>query len=439
MRDKDLDTVKSAFRRLGVTTLLAKRLAENDNSKNQIYLGGSFEVLNLIPFSDSRVVRSSKGRAVIHATVSLSWLRENGTTTPAPNTKLILYPQYPEVRLSGFLLGAAGAPSELLTATARIAGRVLLLGVRPDRTIVGCVFSPDDIVAMQLTAVGAFDAGNVLARIPLDDDAARRDRLLLALREIAEREWIDSFRLDSAGLRRPCNALNCGGLTLEGMLGIRPNSRSEPDFEGYEVKQFRVKDFTKFQAASLITLFTPEPTIGLYADAGVEAFVRRYGYPDQRGREDRLNFGGRFTVGRRLERTGLTLVLTGADRETGKIDEADGSISLVDDEGNVAAGWPFAALIEHWNRKHAEAAYVPSMKLADPLRFRYADTIFLGYGTDFGRFMRGLAEGVVCYDPGIKLEEVGSGAPKAHKRSQFRVGFAELEMLYERFEGVVLV
>ena len=46
MRGQDLDTVKSAFRRLGVTTLLAKRLAENDNSKNQIYLGGSFGVLN---------------------------------------------------------------------------------------------------------------------------------------------------------------------------------------------------------------------------------------------------------------------------------------------------------------------------------------------------------------------------------------------------------
>ncbi|MDP1859957.1 MAG: MvaI/BcnI family restriction endonuclease [Gemmatimonadaceae bacterium] len=222
MRDQDLDTVKSAFRRLGVTTLLAKRLAENDNSKNQIYLGGSFEVLNLIPFSDSRVVRSSKGRAVIHATVSLSWLREDGT------------------------------------------------------------------------------------------------------------------------------------------------------------------------------------------------------------------------IGRRLERTGLTLVLTGADRETGMIEQADGSISLVDDEGRVAAGWPFASLIEHWNRKHAEAAYVPSMKLVDPLRFRYADTIFLGYGTDFGRFMRGLAEGVVCYDPGIKLEGVGGGAPKAHKRSQFRVGFAVLGMLYGRFETVAL-
>lgn len=438
MRNQDLDALKAVFRRLGVTTLLAKRLAENDNSKNQIYLGGSFEVLNLIPFSAPRVVRSSKGRAVIHATFPLSWLREDGSVAPAPNTKLILYPQYPEVRLSGFLLGAAGAPSELLTATARVAGRVLLLGVRPDRTVVGCAFSPDDVVARQLSASGVFDAGNVLVRIPLDDDAGRRDRLLLALRGIAELEWIESFRLDSAGLRRPCNALNCGGLTLEGMLGIRPNSKSEPDFEGFEVKQFRVADFTKFRAESPITLFTPEPTIGLYADAGVEAFIRKYGYPDQRGREDRLNFGGRFIVGRRLERTGLTLVLTGAERETGRIQEADGSIALVDDEGYLAAGWPFASLIEHWNRKHAEAAYVPSMKLAEPLRFRYAETVFLGFGTDFGRFMRALAFGAVCYDPGIKLEGASSGAPKAHKRSQFRVPFAALDRLYGRFEAVVL-
>lgn len=132
------------------------------------------------------------------------------------------------------------------------------------------------------------------------------------------------------------------------------------------------------------------------------------------------------------------MVLTGADRETGKVTEADGSISLIDHMGHVAAGWPFASLIEHWNRKHAEAAYVPSMKLADPLRFRYADTVFLGFGTDFGRFMRALALGAVCYDPGIKLEGASSATPKPHKRSQFRVPFADLHRLYARFEAVIL-
>ena len=46
MRRLDLDAVRSALRGLGATTLLAKRLSENDKSKNQIYLGGSFDVLN---------------------------------------------------------------------------------------------------------------------------------------------------------------------------------------------------------------------------------------------------------------------------------------------------------------------------------------------------------------------------------------------------------
>jgi len=37
---------------LGATRLYAKELAANDNTKNQIYLGPSFEVLQLLPFGD---------------------------------------------------------------------------------------------------------------------------------------------------------------------------------------------------------------------------------------------------------------------------------------------------------------------------------------------------------------------------------------------------
>jgi hypothetical protein len=40
------------LRSLGCTFLLAKRLAPNDNSENQIYLGGDYKSLNLILFGD---------------------------------------------------------------------------------------------------------------------------------------------------------------------------------------------------------------------------------------------------------------------------------------------------------------------------------------------------------------------------------------------------
>ena len=40
------------FIKLGATYALFKMLSENDNSKQQIYLGGSFNVLQQLPFGE---------------------------------------------------------------------------------------------------------------------------------------------------------------------------------------------------------------------------------------------------------------------------------------------------------------------------------------------------------------------------------------------------
>ena len=48
-RNIELAAVKEIFRAAGATELYFKRLAANDNSKNQIYFGGSLSVLNVIP------------------------------------------------------------------------------------------------------------------------------------------------------------------------------------------------------------------------------------------------------------------------------------------------------------------------------------------------------------------------------------------------------
>ncbi len=437
MNELDRSAIIALFRRAGAVRLYVKRLAPNDNSKNQVYLGGSYAVLNQFPFEEPMAVPSDKGRAVIHARVPLEWLRTDATSEPARNTKLILYPQYPEVRLSGFLLGCASAPNALMTS--RVDGRLLFLGVTADRRVIACAVAADSTVANELAAAAVFTDASLLVPITWTDEAERRDRLLAALLEIANRGWIESVRLDSAGNLVPCHARNCGGYTLEACLGITPNSRSEPDFEGYEIKQFAVRDFQRFGAKSPITLFTPEPTIGYYAEAGVRAFVERFGYPDTRGRADRRNFGGRFVHGKRLSRTGLTLTLRGADADTGRITDATGAIELVNDEGEVAAGWPFASLIGHWNRKHAEVAYVPALaRKGEASAYRFASTIFLGYETGFDRLMWTVAIGETYYDPGIKVEGVLGGTAREHRRSQFRIGFHSLGRLYRRFEGVAL-
>jgi hypothetical protein len=434
MNQLPLDDIIAAFRRAGVTKLLVKRLAANDNSKQQVYLGGSFDLLNLLPLSGFRAKPSEGKRAIIHADLSLSWMRDDGTMSPAPHSKVILYPQYPEVRWSGFLLGARGAPTALMNEAARIEGRILFLGVRADRTVVARVTTPDSPAAAELAECGFFDDKAALAEYPLEDPGDQRDRLLSHLKLIAARGWVDPVRFDQEGRMVPCLGTNCGGVTLETLLGIRANSRSEPDFEGWEVKQFGVQDFKKYRALSPVTLMTPEPTEGYYVTSGIEAFIRKYGYPDTKGRAGRLNVGGRFLAGTRLQRTGLTLRLVGLSESGDKVEDADGGIELVDDQGDVAARWPFAALLEHWNRKHAKAAYVPSMRQTEPRRYRYADEAFLGIGTDFGLFLRGLSSRLIAYDPGIKLEGADGPTPKSKRRSQFRISFTSLPAMYRRFE-----
>jgi len=223
-------------------------------------------------------------------------------------------------------------------------------------------------------------------------------------------------------------------------LGIIPNGKAEPDYLGYEVKQYSVTNLNRITAGRL-TLMTPQPTGGYYKTSGVEDFVRKYGYSDmtgKEGREDRLNFGGPFRINSFHERTGLTLVLNGFDSATGKITDASGGITLVSKNGSDAATWHFAEIMHHWNRKHAQAVYIPSNCGKEPeLAYRYGNLIRIGYGTDFTLCLKALALGKVDYDPGIKLENA-STKPKVKHRSQFRIKSADIESLYHKMKTVDL-
>ena len=105
---------------------------------------------------------------------------------------------------------------------------------------------------------------------------------------------------------------------MEAELGVTPNGYSEPDFMGWEIKQFGVANFERVNSA-VITLMTPEPTDGIYKTHGADYFVRTYGYPDKMGRPDRLNFGGIHKAGIIHPTTQLEMRLIGFDLESGKI------------------------------------------------------------------------------------------------------------------------
>ena len=435
----DLATVFAMLRDRGVTEILYKVLPKNANSKNQVYLAPDFSQLGKIPSGEvighiSTSEKSGKQEAVFRSALDFHWIDEIGQPQHAPRAQLIFYPQYPEVRFSGFLQGCKGPPASLWVKGKRgeVPDRILVIGLGNGSNVFGFTLPPESPASSEIRASEPHNAYGALNILPMPGQGTGDGFLELMgeLCRIHRYDWVPSTRLDKNGKLVPCNASNCNGNTLESLLGIQSNGYSLPDFRGWEVKARQVSNADK-PGSSTVTLFTPEPTAGVYCEEGVEAFVRRYGYADTKGREDRLNFGGRFFAGRPA--SGLTevrLVLDGFDAETGKY-ISSGAVQLLDAKENVAAAWPFAKLLDHWKAKHAHAAFVPSQaSTSGERRYRYGCNILLGEGAEFRRLLGAFHEGKVYYDPGIKLEGVSTSKPKAKKRSQFRVSSKDLPALY---------
>lgn len=435
----ELDTIFAMLRDNGATEVLYKILPRNANSKNQVYLASDLSQLGKIPSGEvtahqSISRKSGKQEAIFRSALEFYWLGADGRPRHAPNAQLIFYPQYPEVRFSGFLLGCKDPPSSLWVKEKRgaEADRILVLGLGNGQKIMAIILPPESPAAREIRATEPHDAYGALNILPMpgEDEGSGFLELMRELCRIHHRGWVPSARLDRDGNTVPCNAPNCNGNTLESLLGIRSNGYSLPDFRGWEVKARLVPNADK-PGNSVVTLFTPEPIAGVYADEGLVAFIHRYGYLDTRGRDDRLNFGGIYRAHQSAHaRTGLRLVMDGFNADTGKY-LATGAIQLLDNKDNVAAAWSFAKLMDHWKTKHAHAAFVPSQaSQTGDRQYRYGRSIQLGEGAEFRLFLRAIHDRKVYYDPGIKLEGVSTTKPKPKKRSQFRVSSKDLPSLY---------
>jgi MvaI/BcnI restriction endonuclease family len=427
----NLKNLKSLFIDNGCTKIYIKKLSPNDNSKNQVYFGGSFDILNILPISEIKTEEAGDwNKERFKASINFSWISEDGGIFPAPNAQLILYPKYPEVRFSGFLQKCQNPPSALMTQ--RLADRILFFSVTYNGIILGYVADPNSEIASDYANQHNITEHGVFKVIELPQVANNRAKLIDELLRIHQLGWIKSKSLTKNGLV-PCTSSQCGGYTLEAELGIIRNGFAEPDFMGWEVKNFGVTNFKNLNSKA-ITLFTPEPTGGLYKSEGVEKFLRNYGYADKNGKEDRINFGGVHKVNERLKLTSLEMQLIGFDIESGKIRSSNGRIALVDIAGNETASWSFSSMLLHWNRKHNQACYVPSLSETDNERqYKYGNNIILGTGTDFQLFLGEMAMGNIYYDPGIKMENASS-KPKIKKRSQFRIKSQHLTNLYKQNE-----
>jgi hypothetical protein len=214
------------------------------------------------------------------------------------------------------------------------------------------------------------------------------------------------------------------------LLGIIPNGNAEPDYLGWEVKAY---------GSGKVTLMTPEPDIGFYGSHGVEAFVRKYGR-DVGG--DTLYFTGIHRSNQLCAASQQTLKMNGfTPNKTGmgKITDVGGGILLIDCSGEIAAGWSFRRLMEHWGRKHAAAAYVPySKQPKSPPLYRYDSPVLLGEETAFELYLGALDAGHVVYDPAPKITNASTAHSRVKARSQFRIPIGKLASLYKSFSVVKL-
>lgn len=430
-----LKNLVSFYADLGVEKVYFKQLSPNDNSKNQVYFGPGFSALSLLPIGEIRADESGS-KSIFKASVDFYWIGDDCSLVHAPKSQIILYPQYPEIRFSGFLLGAKrdhiGEIRTLMVS--RDEGRLLSFGATPDGRVIGCVIPSSSAIVSEFSALSESLTKateifyELIASVYLKAGDDPRILLLSELCRIHRLGWIDSKRLDGQGNILSCTAPQCGGYTLEAELGIRPNGRAEPDFHGWEVKQ---------HSSNVITLMTPEPTGGFYADKGVEQFVRTYGYPDKNGIEHRMNFGGVHVCNQKHASTNLTLTIQGYDQNSKKITNPSGGLALVEDNGTCAAFWPFSSVLEHWNQKHNNAVYVPSEHQKVPTnQYRFGNRVTLAEGTDPLMLLNGFQAGAVYYDPGIKVEKINTEKPTNKRRSQFRVKLKDITGLYKKVTDV---
>lgn len=463
-----LDTLLDCFSANGVERVIYKNLAPNDNSKNQPYLAADFSDIGFIPCgalvpstSTSLKKMSEKRRTKFTASLKFNWIAPDGRLFSAPNAKLIYYPQFPEVRLSGFLKGCMADLGKWMDPGkfGRSLGRVLIMGIKRDGNILAYLAVPDSRISREISDWEAIPLTSLLNRLipkvkqlPMfaevaepvvsyevypDERNSSDETLINELRRIHLKGPIVSKRLDKQGMELAYKARNGGGYTLEAELGIIPNGIAEPDYLGWEIKQFGVKRFDLINSKPL-TVMTPEPDGGIYADMGAKSFVLNYGNTRD---GERYDFTGRHLTNQLTEKTGLKMVMNGFDEDLHVMTDASGYIGLIDSKDNLTASWSFSKLLEHWKRKHAKAVYIPSIAsdTSDGYKaYHYGNNIRMFEGTSINMLLKALQENNVYYDPGIKVESVSSGG-KVKARSQFRIKSGSLDCLYLKKSEVDLI
>ena len=428
---KSYQDLTRKLRDFGCERLFIKRLSKNDNSKQQVYLGPDFDVLSSFPHSEI-LQKQGTVRETWWTDIPLNWINQEGELSLAPYTKAILYPKYPEIRLSGFLRGCKGGPNSIMTSRAE--GRVLFLGIRHNRDVIAFVCNSDHNVAISMEESLSFSGVfGEFALVRSNSGKLPLEQLISDIKQIHNTGWIDGQRLNNKGEIVPCNAQNAIGMTLEAQLGIKTNGLPGPDKLGWEIKSHTVSKWDKIPSKAL-SLITTEPDGGLYVNEGLPTFIENYGYKDNEGNR---RYGGIHRVGQlgrsKKNNENLKLVLSGYAGNSAKGDQSlEGRLALEDNSGDIAASWSFGHLFERWTKKHNKTMFVPALaeKTDQGRRYYYGDRVRLGYNSGFDNLLSALDGGQVYLDPMPVIYASGG----SRKRSMFRINMKQAPVLFERFE-----
>jgi len=400
-------------------------LAEKqDNEKNQIYFGeGLGGVSSLFPSvknlrSPSESFRKRKSQVGIHkieAQLDFEWFESDGTSHPAPNTKIIDYFQYPEVRLSGFLSGCTSPPDALRRKNQEKYGkRVLVLGTdRVSKTYGLIITEKDDPIVSRFPVLADSETVSVFQTHIIGTAAGDSPKVLLRDELLnLSGVWHPSTILKASG-RSAFKGNQGAGYTLEALLDIAANASKEPDKYGFEIKSFK-----KSGKVSLMTLT---------ADRGEEGrlsfveFINEYGWLGMRG-DGRQVFNGTFRYGKPNARTGLILGIDGYD-EVSDLFSVSPLVSIRNlAAGILVSGWSFDKLMNSWSKKHVSACYVEYTKRpyntgGHDAEYMYTGRVIFCEGTTIFHYLQGIVQQIVYYDPAHEVSADGT----SHVRPQWRM------------------
>ncbi|ENO1233313.1 MvaI/BcnI restriction endonuclease family protein [Vibrio alginolyticus] len=463
----DLETVINLLRPHNCQLALIKELPKNANDKNQVYYHSDASLLNSIfdlRFSDrgestSITKRASEpGKAIPQAIFHrFSWLSTDGILHPAKECKAIVYAQYPEARLSGFVTEKGEMPRsmsvEYIKRDDRLPRYLILGSTLSGHAVAIMAVDPGEVLVKEFRALSSYYGSKVCKSITIQPNGDSGSvKLEKVLRDNVASKTLLGCRFDKNGITIPFTGTQVHGYTLEHACGIKPNAEKNGDIYGIELKCFTRKK---------LTLFTPEPDGGLYAESFAD-FMMKYGY--QKGEDYRLTGLHRAYV--ENEKTKLTLKIRCVHsfkdkREDGRSytryepgyyqpekpitrQMIEMEIVLEDREGNIAASWSLERILNCWGAKHNEVVYVPAEKqcndephtLAEGYKWKvkFADEVLWCRDTNAEKLFKAIHSGTIYLDPAPKYNPSN---PKLNKRrSQWRLNdiYKAASELYELSE-----